>query len=430
MIKKTWRPIIGLEIHVELKTKTKMFCHCPTSHFGKPANTQTCPVCLGLPGALPFANQRAIWWAIKVGLALDCQANETAKFDRKNYFYPDLPKGYQISQYDQPFCQNGRLDSIRIRRVHLEEDTAKMIHQEGQTLVDFNRSGVPLVEIVTEPDLTNSQQAKEFLKHLQLIIRRLGVSDGDLEKGSLRLEVNISLTADGQLPDYKVEIKNLNSFRYVEKAIQFEIDRQSQLLNRGEKPSQETRGWNAKKQQTYSQRSKEEAHDYRYFPEPDLLPVEISPWQIKLIKKQIPELPVNQQLRYRQMGLTELQARIIISNSQKARLFEQTTPLLKNKRQIQTVANLIINQRVNVGQTTPQQLAAKSKRQAPKLMKDEAVLATIVHQVLSANPKAVNDYYQGKKSAVEFLLGQVIGHTRGQAEPNQVRRLISQALVK
>ena len=435
---KTWLTIIGLEIHAELKTASKMFCHCPADHFGRPANSQTCPVCLGLPGALPFANRQAIAWTIKTGLALDCQVNTVAKFDRKNYFYPDLPKGYQISQYDQPFCQHGQLDGIRLRRVHLEEDTAKMVHQPGQTLVDFNRAGVPLMEIVTEPDSRNGQQAKAFLKHLQQIIRHLKVSDCDMEKGSMRLEVNISLSRNpvnqlrvtsDELPKYKVEIKNLNSFRFVERAINYEITRQTALLRSGRQPRQETRGWDTKKQQTYSQRSKEEAHDYRYFPEPDLPPLKISRRQINLIKKQLPELPAGQQQRFQQQGLTEYQARVLVSHPQKAQYFEKVMLTIKNKIKINLAANLIINNKINFQKTSPRQLVAQiTQKQPPPL--GASRLQLIIKQILDKHPKAAADYRQGKAGAIKFLVGQVMSQSRGRANPDQTRQAIKSLLDK
>lgn len=282
-----YTPVIGLEIHVELETKSKMFCQCSADWFGRAPNTQTCPVCLGMPGALPVPNKQAIEWTIKIAQALGCRINEISKFDRKHYFYPDLPKGYQISQYDEPIGQNGTFEvadkTFRVRRVHLEEDTGKLTHSGEDTLVDFNRSGVPLVEIVTEPDFDSSDDVKAFLEELHTIITYLEVSNANMQEGSMRLEPNISLrlTGEKELPNYKVEIKNINSFRFVKQAIDFEVERQAELLESEQTPKQETRGFEEKTQSTYSQRSKEGEADYRYFPEPDIPPLRFTQEFIK-----------------------------------------------------------------------------------------------------------------------------------------------------
>ena len=336
-----YRPVIGLEIHVELKTKSKMFCQCSADYFGKEPNTNTCPVCLGMPGALPVPNKLAVEWTARIGLALGCKINKHTKFDRKNYFYPDLPKGYQISQYDEPIAVNGYLtvDSqksktekkFRIHRVHLEEDTGKLLHSGKDTLIDFNRSGVPLVEIVTEPDFDNADDVKDFLEELHTVIEYLEVSDADMEKGSMRLEPNISLivlqsdnsdihNADGYLntkflPKYKVEVKNINSFNFVKKAVEFELKRQQEILEKGETPAQETRGYDEKTETTYSQRSKEEAHDYRYFPEPDIPQIVFSEELLKKIKADLPQLPRDKMLfLHKRDGIKKPDAKIIVKN--------------------------------------------------------------------------------------------------------------------
>lgn len=408
-----YEPIIGLEIHVELATNSKMFCGCPADHFARKPNTQTCPVCLGMPGGLPVPNVKAIEWTIKLGLALGCEIPLFSKFDRKNYFYPDLPKGYQISQYDQPFCVNGSLHGVRIRRVHLEEDTGKLQHTtlEGKrvTLVDFNRSGVPLVEIVTEPDIRSGAQAKEFLKKLYQTIRYLGISEADMEKGSMRLEPNISVRPIGteDLPNYKVEVKNINSFNFVKKAIEFEVDRHSKLLESGETPVQETRGWNETKGITVSQRRKEEADDYRYFPEPDIPPIRWENSQITRIKSQIPELPDEKAARFKKdYQLNDYDAALLTDTKQLADYFEECIKI--NKVPAKKLANWIINKKVDIDAVLPATLVKQI------LVTTEVVEVSddIVQKVIEDNPKAVEDYKKGKEQALMFLMGQVMKMSR------------------
>lgn len=381
----SWQTVLGFEIHIELDTKSKMFCGCPANHFGKAPNTQVCPVCLGLPGALPVPNAKAIEWCIKLGLALGCEVNLFSKFDRKNYFYPDLAKGYQISQYDLPFCKNGGLLGHEITRVHMEEDTGKLQHSQSETLIDFNRSGVPLVEVVTEPDFSSADDAMIFLKEVQAIVRSLGISTADMEKGSMRLEANISVRHPGEpLPGYKIEIKNVNSFRFIKKAIDFEVARQIQILESGQVPVQETRGFNESKGETVSQRIKEEAHDYRYFPEPDIPPLQFTREQIETWRSQLPLLPdqIRQEL-VNKYQLSPQYAQIISADKQMYESFMQnpsleTAKALVNKRPVKTVSQVSLDL---IGQTA--------------------------QKVVEANPKVVADIRSGKTQAIFFLIGQV-----------------------
>ena len=324
-------PTIGLEIHIELKTKSKMFCSCLNDPLslddskgkGKTPNVNVCPVCLAHPGVLPTINKEAVEAVLKVGLALSSEIPKFSKFDRKNYFYPDLPKGYQISQYDKPLCIGGELKGVKITRIHLEEDTARLLHmakseeQMESTLVDFNRAGVPLMELVTEPDIKSAEEALDFAKELQLILKYLGVSEADMEKGQMRVEVNISIRPNdsGDTLGTKVEIKNLNSFRAVGESIKYEIERQIELLEKGEKIVQETRGWDDVKKITVSQRTKEEAHDYRYFPEPDLPPLDLSKFDLGKLQFEIPELPAQKRARFmKEYGLNQKQVEVLVSD--------------------------------------------------------------------------------------------------------------------
>jgi aspartyl-tRNA(Asn)/glutamyl-tRNA(Gln) amidotransferase subunit B len=416
-----YEPVIGLEIHVELKTKSGMFCGCPADHFGKTPNTGTCPVCLGLPGALPIPNKKAVEWTIMLGLALGSTVSEVSKFDRKHYFYPDLPKGYQISQYDQPLCRGGKIETsqgtVRIHRVHLEEDTGKLQHAmvDGKkvTLVDFNRSGVPLVEIVTEADIHSADQAKEFLKKLHQIVRYLGISDADMEKGSMRLEPNISIRKVGEtaLPPYKVEVKNINSFRFAAMAIEYEIKRHATILESGSIPAQETRGWDEAKNATVSQRSKEEAADYRYFPEPDIPPLRFTRGYIEGIRQSMPLLPDERKQKIvKEFGLNEQQATVLIDDERKLNLFESTVlsnAVVSAGISGATVANWIINKVADYGVATTQQVAADIVESQKITVIDESELQNVLATVISSNDKAVADYKKGKQQSLMFLMGQV-----------------------
>ncbi len=434
-----YQPIIGMEIHIELKTNSKMFCGCKNDPFNAPKpNIYTCPVCLGLPGALPVANKKAIEWTIMLGLALGCRINQFSKFDRKHYFYPDLPKGYQISQHDLPFCFDGKVltseGEIRIRRIHLEEDTGKLVHATAGgkkvSLIDFNRSGVPLVEIVTEPDIQSASQAKEYAKKIYQIVRYLGISEADMEKGQMRLEANVSLKnqKDKDLPNYKVELKNINSFRFLEKAIEYEIARQKKIISDGKTPLQETRGYNAQKNITYSQRSKEEAADYRYFPDPDIPPIKISDDWLGEIKTNLPQLP--------EQILKTWQEKYQLKNKDLDLLFDkpeetQWLDLLfqeANKQGIdlKKLANYLINKKlpVNLYVDQVEKVINVFKNQTAVADISEDKLKEVVKKVLSANPKPVEDLKKGKANALNFLIGQVMRELRQKVDFERLRRVI------
>ncbi|MFC1708890.1 Asp-tRNA(Asn)/Glu-tRNA(Gln) amidotransferase subunit GatB [Candidatus Omnitrophota bacterium] len=472
--------VIGLEVHIHLKTKTKVFCGCSTE-YGNPANTQTCPVCLGFPGSLPVLNEKALEYAAKVALALDCAVQEFIKFDRKNYFYPDLPKNYQISQYDMPIGLSGVLEidvgeskkKIRVKRVHLEEDAGRLLHKQDEpySLVDYNRGGMPLLEIVSEPDINSPEVAFEYLRTLKLIVQYLGVSDCDMEKGSLRCDANISLRPKGQKElGTKTELKNMNSFKGVRSALEYEVKRQEKLLGKGEKISQETRLWDENKQLTFTMRTKEEAHDYRYFPDPDLVPFVLSKEFIKTLKKEISSIESYPQKlkKYLELGLSQKEAEEIASSPNNfAIVYDNCIKENKGKAKdiynwvvgpVQAYANekneMVSNLNINVrqlikiidyvGDDKLSNLAAKDvfrysqennksvdeaiKEKGLSQVSDEVELEKIVEKVVGENPKPVKDFLSGNENAVMFLVGQTMKLSKGKANPKIVKEIIKRRL--
>ncbi|MBI2024467.1 Asp-tRNA(Asn)/Glu-tRNA(Gln) amidotransferase subunit GatB [Candidatus Giovannonibacteria bacterium] len=465
-----YKPTIGLEIHAELKTATKMFCSCKNDPDERHPNINVCPVCLAHPGTLPVANKEAIHKVLKFGAAIGAELADESRFDRKNYFYPDLPKGYQISQFLHPLVREGVLElpsgkKVRITRVHLEEDAARNAHEGGATLVDFNRAGVPLMELVTEPDMNSAAEAKEFAQELQLILKYLDVSDADMEKGLMRVEANISISKDKKLGT-KVEVKNINSFRAVEKAIEFEVGRQAKLLEKGERVTQETRGWDDVHQKTVSQRSKEEAHDYRYFPEPDLPPMKISEvpeFSFENLTSELPELPSQKRERFRkEYGVAGEKLEIFVRDRKLSQFFEEaisegnrwsdesdpnkikdltlnyiTSDLvgLLNEKELpmtdlkvtpENFGELIkmaakgeissrgakdILRKMAEGGEDPHEIAG---REGLMISPDNGAIDSIVKNVINANTKAAEDYKKGKEASLQFLIGQAMREAKQQ----------------
>ncbi len=473
--------VIGLEVHVELKTKTKIFCSCP-NEFGSEPNTNVCPRCLGLPGTLPVLNEKVLEYAIKVGLALNCEIAEFSKFDRKNYFYPDLTKAYQISQFDLPICEHGYLDidvvgnhkRIGITRIHMEEDAGKLVH-EGETisvsdssLVDYNRSGVPLIEIVSEPDMRSAEEAKAYLEKLKAYIEYTGVSDVKMEQGSLRCDANVSVRPIGQKEfGTRAEVKNLNSFRAVQKAIEYEVERQIELIEDGGKVVQETRTWDDAQGITLSLRGKEEANDYRYFPDPDLTPLIISRDYVEEIRKTIPELPdVKKERLISEMGLPEYDAGVITSSKGLAAFFDETVAIYPDAKKVCNwlmveFCRLLNSESVEIenSQVTPEKLAALLKliddgKISGKIAKtvfeemfisgkdpeaiveekglvqisDEGALGAMIDKIIAENPKSVEDYKSGNKKALGFFVGKIMKETQGQANPGMVNKMLTERL--
>jgi aspartyl-tRNA(Asn)/glutamyl-tRNA(Gln) amidotransferase subunit B len=472
-----YEPVIGLEVHVQLATRTKIFCGCPVE-FGAPPNTNVCPVCLGLPGALPVLNRPAVEMAIKASLALHCHINPLSRFARKNYFYPDLPKGYQISQYDQPVAEHGWVEvnvggvkRIGITRVHMEDDAGKSMHEgfrdsASYTYVDLNRSGTPLIEIVTEPDMRSSDEAHAFLTELKQVLQYIGVSECDMEKGQLRCDANISVRPHGQKEfGAKAEVKNLNSFRFAKMALDYEIARQVKLLERGGKVEQETRLYNSTTGETAGMRSKEHAHDYRYFPEPDLLPLRVSDEWLSAIRETMPELPAERRLRFiESYGLREYDAQVLTSSRELGDYFERVASVSGDAK---SSANWVITDLLGllagrdvaespvsaerlgelVSLVAKGELSGKMAREifpkmaetgdsAPTIMEreglkqisDSGALSKIVDDVIAANPKQVAEYKAGKAVVLKFLVGQVMKVSRGQANPAAVNELFGEKL--
>jgi len=458
-----WEAVIGLEIHVELETRSKMFCGCPNT-YGEEPNTVVCPVCLGHPGTLPLPNREAVRAALKLGAALGSTVHTTSVFYRKNYFYPDLPKGYQITQYTASILTGGSLRGVRIERVNLEEETAKSYHAEdGTVLLDFNRAGIPLLEIVTFPDLRSPRQAREFLEHLRLVILYLGISGCDMEKGQLRVDANLSVRPEGSTTlGTKVEVKNMNSFKAVEEALSFEFQRQVTLLEQGEGVVQETRLWDEHRKETRPMRSKEEAHDYRYFPEPDLPPLVLDPRWVEEIRRNLPELPEARRARYVSWGLSEKVVEALLWEPALGDYVEAVAEGLSRKdlagNWVATQVLRVLNERgigLEAFPLSPEALRELLKlieegvlhhsaaqqvfeemlatgRSARKIVRernlemvrDTSLLERVVAEVIQEHPEIVEKYRSGKKGVLGVLIGAVMRKTGGKADPQVVRELL------
>ena len=481
-----WEAVIGIEVHAQLRTASKMFCPCPADLRDAGPNSHTCPVCLGMPGTLPVINRRAVELVLATGLAIEAEMAAVTRWDRKNYFYPDLPKGYQISQYDLPLAVRGRLTfdtndgpfTVRIRRAHLEEDTARLQHTTDEvgrriSLVDFNRSGLPLMEIVTEPDIRTAEQARRYAEELRLLLRTIGASDAEMENGQMRVEANVSIRPAGSGGfGVRTEVKNMNSFRAVERAIGHEIERQAAVLDAGGTLVQETRGWDDARNETYVMRSKEDSEDYRYFPEPDLPPLRTDPAWLEAIRSGLPELPSARRARYvAALGLTSYDAGVIVAEPAAGALFEDAlsaaAALLAERRPApKALANWVTGEYLRIAKQrgdgvhasggelvrlvsmvgegrlsgtnakevfarhveTGQQVEGIVSGMGLTQISDTASLTAAIDEVIAGNPAAVADYRAGKEQAIRFLVGQVMKATRGQANAAVAQRLVRERL--
>ena len=479
MSREDYEVIIGLEVHAELSTKTKIFCSCPTE-FGAAPNTHVCPICMAMPGTLPVLNEKVVEYAVKAGLATNCEISRDSKNDRKNYFYPDLPKAYQISQYDKPLCEHGGIEidtdngkkKIGITRIHIEEDAGKLNHDEfsGGSLVDLNRAGVPLIEIVSEPDMRSSGEAEAYLRKLKSILEYIEVSDCKMQEGSLRADVNVSVRKKGDTKlGTRTEMKNMNSFRSITRAIEYEVDRQIDVIEDGGKVEQETLRWDEVSGKTFSMRDKEDAQDYRYFPEPDLVAIKLSEEYIENIKNTLPELPESRKQRYlEEYKLSEKDANIITASKYLSDLFEEAAKISNNPKAVNNWIISDISRILNETEMDPIEIPFDSKQLAKlvilidkgtissKIAKkvlvemfehprdpediidekgwvqisDEGAIKDVVLKVLEANPQSIEDYKAGKEKALGFLVGQAMKETKGKANPQMLNKMFLEELKK
>ena len=480
MSREDYEIVMGLEVHAELATKTKIFCKCPTEFGGEP-NTHTCPICMAMPGTLPVLNEKVVEYAVKAGLATNCEISRDSKNDRKNYFYPDLPKSYQISQFDKPLCEhgyveiedeNGEKKKIRLTRIHIEEDAGKLNHNEfgGGSLVDLNRAGVPLIEIVSEPDLRSAKEAEEYLRKLKSILEYIEVSDCKMQEGSLRADVNVSVRKKGAKEfGTRTEMKNMNSFRSIVRAIEYEADRQIDVLEEGGVIEQETLRWDDVSGRTFSMRDKEDAQDYRYFPDPDLVAIRLSEEYIENIRKNLPELPESRRKRYiKEFGLSEKDSNLLTASKYLSNMFEDAEKICKNAKAVANWLLSDVSKILNEKEIEPDQIPFKAEELAKMIqlidkgtissaiakkvivelfenpkdpeeiikekgwiqISDEGAIKEVVTKILEANPQSVADFKAGKDKALGFLVGQAMKETKGKANPQMLNKMFLEELKK